>query len=101
MFIINQYYPLCISVWQVWNAHVWMVLIHCFGYVLKVNHLHFFCQFPVTGVSNHLLWMSDEQEYLGEAFLYFSRKCMKMEGTFSLDVYLILTEVVIAKKKLL
>lgn len=55
----------------------------------------------MTSVSNSLLWMSDEQEYLGEAFLYFSKKCMKMEGTFSLDVYLILTEVVIAKKKLL
>lgn len=37
--------------------------------------------------------MSDEQEYLGEAYLDTGKKCMKMEGTFSLDVYLILTEV--------
>lgn len=43
--------------------------------------------------------MSDEQVYLGEAYLDFRRKCMKMERTFSLDVYLILTEDVIAKKK--
>ena len=43
--------------------------------------------------------MSDEQEYLGEAYLDFSKKCMKMEGTCSLDVYLILTANVIAKKK--
>lgn len=43
--------------------------------------------------------MSAEQEYLGEAYLDFSKKCIKMEVTFSLDVYLILTEDVIAKEK--
>lgn len=43
--------------------------------------------------------MSAEQEYLGEAYLDFSKKCIKMEVTFSLDVYLILTEDVIAKKQ--
>jgi len=43
--------------------------------------------------------MSDEREYLGEAYLDFSKKCMKMEGYFSLDVYLILTEDLIAKGK--
>lgn len=43
--------------------------------------------------------MSDEQAYLGEPYLDFRRKYMKMERTFSLDVYLILTENVIANKK--
>ena len=45
--------------------------------------------------------MSDTQEYLGEAYFDFSKKYMKIEGTFSLDVYLTLTEGVIWKKKTL